>query len=246
MAERYGIPRARVGRRVHLARSGCCCQMRAQRRRDGDADLLEVAGAAFEGSRRRCGCRRARPGSGARAPVALGRRIMRLMTGSGLAGLLGRARRHGSYRGEITAAPGNLVRRDFHAARPDPLWVTDITEFRTPAGKVCLSPVVDRADGLPVCRARGPGPSAEVASASLERACATRRPERGADDPSATGAAAAAGPDGSRSASATASRARCPRGAARPTTPRRRAFSAGSSRTSSAERTSGASHSRAS
>ena len=36
---------------------------------------------------------------------------------------------HGSYEGEISDAPENLVRRDFHAAAPNELWLTDITEF---------------------------------------------------------------------------------------------------------------------
>ena len=42
------------------------------------------------------------------------------------------------------------MNRDFHAANPNELWVTDITEFRIPAGKVYLSPVIDCYDGMPV------------------------------------------------------------------------------------------------
>lgn len=59
-------------------------------------------------------------------------------------------RRHSSYKGEISKAPANLVERDFHADLPNKLWLTDITEFKIPAGKAYLSPVIDCVDGAPV------------------------------------------------------------------------------------------------
>ena len=42
------------------------------------------------------------------------------------------------------------MKRNFHADAPNTLWLTDITEFRIPAGKVYLSPVVDCFDGMVV------------------------------------------------------------------------------------------------
>ena len=45
-------------------------------------------------------------------------------------------------------AAGNLIVRDFHAEAPNVKWLTDITEFTIPAGKVYLSPIVDCLDGL--------------------------------------------------------------------------------------------------
>ena len=42
------------------------------------------------------------------------------------------------------------MNRDIHAEAPNRLWVTDITEFRIPAGKAYLSPVIDCHDGMPV------------------------------------------------------------------------------------------------
>ncbi len=45
-------------------------------------------------------------------------------------------RRYGSYLGEITPAPENLVKRDFTAAAPDVNWLTDISEFQIAAGTV--------------------------------------------------------------------------------------------------------------
>ena len=59
-----------------------------------------------------------------------------------------KAKRHvSSYDGEISEAPENLVKRNFHAGKPNVLWLTDITEFATPCGKAYLSPVVDCFEG---------------------------------------------------------------------------------------------------
>ena len=78
-----------------------------------------------------------------------------------------------SLPGEIGGAPADLVNRDFHAANPNEPWVTDITEFRIPAGKVYLSPVIDCYDGMPVAWTIGTSPNAAVANGMLESACAT-------------------------------------------------------------------------
>ena len=37
----------------------------------------------------------------------------------------------------------NVINRDFHADQPNTKWLTDITEFAIPAGKVYLSPIID-------------------------------------------------------------------------------------------------------
>lgn len=34
----------------------------------------------------------------------------------------------------------NLLKRNFHADKPNMKWLTDITEFSIPGGKVYLSP----------------------------------------------------------------------------------------------------------
>ena len=40
--------------------------------------------------------------------------------------------------------------KDFHAVKPNRKWMTDVTEFFIPAGKVYLSPTIDCYDGMPV------------------------------------------------------------------------------------------------
>lgn len=52
--------------------------------------------------------------------------------------------------GGVDTAPEHLVNRDFHAARLNEKWLTDITEFHLPAGKVYLSPMIDCFDDLVV------------------------------------------------------------------------------------------------
>ena len=49
-------------------------------------------------------------------------------------------RGYGSYMGETSPAVENVLRRNFHADRPNVKWVTRITEFRILAGRVYLSP----------------------------------------------------------------------------------------------------------
>lgn len=61
-----------------------------------------------------------------------------------------RRRKYNSYQGEVSPAVPNLIRSDFHAEQPNSKWLTDITEFAIPAGKVYLSPIVDCFDGM-VC-----------------------------------------------------------------------------------------------
>lgn len=85
-------------------------------------------------------------------------------------------RRYSSYEGEISEAPPNLLRDEegkhhFGADRPNELWITDVTEFRIPAGKVYLSPIVDCFDGMPLSRSISTSPDAEMANSSLIGAC---------------------------------------------------------------------------
>ena len=100
-----------------------------------------------------------------------------IMKGEGLVARTARKRRrYSSYEGEISAAPPNLLRdkrgkHHFRAGKPNELWVTDVTEFRIPAGKVYLSPVVDCFDGMPLSWSISTTPDAGMANASLLGAC---------------------------------------------------------------------------
>lgn len=56
----------------------------------------------------------------------------------------------------------NIVSRDFYTDMPNTKWLTDITEFALPAGKVYLSPMLDCFDGLVVSCTIGTSPKAEL------------------------------------------------------------------------------------
>lgn len=79
-----------------------------------------------------------------------------------------RIRKYSSYAGEISEAVPNLLNRNFKAESPNQKWLTDITEFHIPAGKVYLSPIIDCFDGLPVSWTIGTSPSAELVNTMLD------------------------------------------------------------------------------
>ncbi|BCN13362.1 hypothetical protein RPSD_52470 (plasmid) [Ralstonia solanacearum] len=80
---------------------------------------------------------------------------------------------YGSYLGEISPAPDNLINRDFRAAAPNEKWLTDITEFQIPAGKVYLSPMIDCFDGMVVSWSISTRPDAELVNSMLDAAIET-------------------------------------------------------------------------
>lgn len=84
-----------------------------------------------------------------------------------------RVRKYNSYKGELTPAVPNLIQRDFHAKMPNEKWLTDITEFQIPAGKVYLSPIIDCFDGMPVAWTIGTSPNADLVNTMLTEAIGT-------------------------------------------------------------------------
>ena len=81
-----------------------------------------------------------------------------------------RTRKYNSYQGEISPAVDNLINRNFSASKPNEKWLTDITEFAIPAGKVYLSPIVDCFDGLLVNWNISTSPDALLVNSMLDDA----------------------------------------------------------------------------
>ena len=158
---------------VGIARSTYHYQLKSMKRPDKDAPLPELVREAFENSERRYGYKRIHLELKSMGVRVSAKRIMRLMTSHGLVLLFKSAKRYSSYKGELTKAPKNLVNRDFHAERPNMLWVTDLTEFSIPAGKAYLPPVIDCYDGMPVAWTIGTSPNAALANGMLTDACST-------------------------------------------------------------------------
>lgn len=99
--------------------------------------------------------------------------VRRLMRQGCLVAARRKRRRYRSYIGEISAAPENIINRDFQATAPNEKWLTDISEFHIPAGKVYLSPMIDCFDGMVVSWSIGTSPDAELVNTMLDAAIET-------------------------------------------------------------------------
>jgi transposase InsO family protein/transposase-like protein len=82
-------------------------------------------------------------------------------------------KRYSSYKGEITPSVPNIIDRDFHADKPNLKWITDLSEFSIPAGKVFLSPIIDCFDGLVPAWKIGTSPDANLVNTMLDDAICT-------------------------------------------------------------------------
>ncbi|MDR5763100.1 IS3 family transposase [Caballeronia sp. LZ035] len=105
-----------------------------------------------------------------RQEVFLSEKVVRRLMRQESLSVTTKRRRYGSYQGEIGPAPENLINRDFRATAPNRKWLTDITEFHIPAGKVYLSPVIDCFDGLVVSWSIGTRPDADLVNTMLDAA----------------------------------------------------------------------------
>lgn len=102
--------------------------------------------------------------------------VRRIMKAENLVVPAKRTKKYSSYRGEITPEVDNIINRDFHAEQPNTKWLTDITEFSIPAGKVYLSPVIDCFDGMVVKWNVGTTPDSILVNKMLEEAIGTLSP----------------------------------------------------------------------
>lgn len=167
---------------VGMAKSSCEYARRAQAggeteehaaARKAVIEAFEAGGGTY-GYRRVCAQVNADAGDG----TAIGEWTVRdIMGDEGLVACAARKkRRYSSYEGEISEAPENLLRDErgkhhFHADKPNELWITDVTEFRIPAGKAYLSPIVDCFDGMPPSWSISASLDAEMADSSPLGAC---------------------------------------------------------------------------
>lgn len=147
---------------------------------EGRAAARKAVIEAFEASGGTYGYRRvyAQVNADAGDGAAIGGRTVRdIMRDEGLVARAARKkRRYSSCEGEISGAPENLLRDDrgrhhFRSNKPNELWITDATEFRIPAGKACLSPIVDCFDGMPPSWSISTSPDAGMADSSPLGAC---------------------------------------------------------------------------
>ena len=166
---------------VAMAKGGCEYAANAMGRPETGEEgaVREAVAAASEGSGGTYGHRRPLPEANDIPGLDAGERTVRKIMGEQgpVACAPRRKRGYGPYAGEVSEAPEN-TRPDergghrFAAGKPNGPWAADVTEFRIPAGERCLSPVIDRFDGMPIGRPVGASPNAEPADSPLLRACA--------------------------------------------------------------------------
>jgi putative transposase len=155
---------------LDLARSSYFYHRSRLRRPDKYAAARLAITDVFQSNHRCYGYRRLRAALGRRQMFISEKVVQRLMKQECLVVAAKRRRRYGSYLGEISPAPDNLINRDFQAATPNEKWLTDITEFQIPAGKVYLSPMIDCFDGLVVSWTIGTRPDADLVNTMLDAA----------------------------------------------------------------------------
>lgn len=158
---------------LDLARSSYFYHCSRLRSPDKYADARVAIADIFQSNHRCYGYRRMRAALGRRHLHISEKVVQRLMKQECLIVAANRKRRYGSYLGEISPAPENLINRDFQAATPNEKWLTDITEFQIPAGKVYLSPMIDCFDGLVVSWTIGTRPDADLVNTMLDAAIET-------------------------------------------------------------------------
>lgn len=155
-----------------MAKSSYCYQVAAIRK-DKYSDLKVEIRDIFKENNHCYGYRRIHQHLRNSGSVLSEKVIRRLMHELGLHVSKAMIRKYNSYKGEITPAVENLVKRNFHAAGPNELWLTDITEFHIPSGKVYLSPIIDCYDGMVVSWTIGTSPSSDLTNQMLLGALGT-------------------------------------------------------------------------
>lgn len=137
------------------------------------ADVRERVRRVFTQAERRYGYRRIHAALRRDGVVISEKVVRRLMREEGLEAVGPKRRKYVSYRGEVSPAVWNLIERDFRADAPNTKWLTDLTEFAIPAGKVYLSPIIDCFDGMVVSWSIGTSPNADLVNSMLDQAIST-------------------------------------------------------------------------
>ncbi|MDN4592250.1 IS3 family transposase [Xenophilus aerolatus] len=171
LREHYGLPEL-LGQ-LGLARSSYFYHRARAAMGDKYIQVRQSIAEIFESNHRCYGYRRLQA-SLTRQDVSISEKVVqRLMKEESLIVAKPKRRRYASYLGEISPAPENIINRDFQAAAPNAKWLTDITEFQIPAGKVYLSPIIDCFDGMVVSWTIGTSPDAELVNRMLDAAIET-------------------------------------------------------------------------
>lgn len=157
----------------HLAKSSYCYQKIGLRKVDKYSDVRELVHRSFSRSGGCYGYRRIYTDIKNLGTTLSEKVVRRLMKEENLAVIHIKKAKYNSYIGEISPAVKNIIQRNFYADKPNLKWLTDITEFSIPSGKIYLSPVIDCFDGLPISWSIGTHPNAKLVETMLDGAIQT-------------------------------------------------------------------------
>lgn len=155
---------------LKMSKSSYCYQARAMCRPDKYSDLRVQINEIFSDVNGCYGYRRIHAHIKRSETTVSEKVVRRLMKEEDLRVIGIKRKKYNSYMGEISPAVENIIDRNFHAEKPNQKWLTDITEFHIPAGKVYLSPLIDCFDGMAVAWSIGTSPDAELVNSMLDEA----------------------------------------------------------------------------
>ena len=130
-------------RMTSISKSSYFYQKNAQIRPDKYAALRTKVQEVFAENQSRYGYRRVHAVIKSKGTIVSEKVVRRIMEEEQLVVPCKKKRKYSSYKGEAMPAADNIMDRNFHADVPNVKWVTDITEFSIPAGKIYLSPIID-------------------------------------------------------------------------------------------------------
>lgn len=155
---------------VNIPKSSYCYHKKQLALPDKYKDVRAKIITIFEENKRRYGYRRIHATLKNVGIILSEKIVRRIMQEENLVSKTIKIKKYNSYHGEITPAVPNILERDFKSSQPNEKWVTDITEFNIPAGKVYLSPMVDCFDGAVVSWMISTSPNAELVNIMLDQA----------------------------------------------------------------------------
>lgn len=156
-----------------ISKSSYCYQARCLKREDKYKELRDLIRTLFSNSKERYGYRRIHCLLKRNGIIVSEKIVRRIMNDEELIVKMPKKHKYSSYKGEISPEVDNVINRDFSASLPNQKWLTDITEFHIPAGKVYLSPIIDCFDGMVVSWTIGTSPNADLVNTMLKNAIGT-------------------------------------------------------------------------
>lgn len=136
-----------------------------------ELDVIEEIKRIVEDSKGRYGYRRVTIALRNKGLVVNHKCVYRIMKEQGL--LCGKfhrkSRSYYSYKGQVGKIADNELNRGFKVDKPNEVWLTDVTEFKTDNGKLYLSPILDLYNSEIISFSLSTRPNTEFTNKSLNK-----------------------------------------------------------------------------